>query len=234
MYGFTLYSAPHIIILIICAAASVCAGIFYRRASRDSQNKTGFLLAVLLVVLDIAHYIVFYFIGELSVNAIPLHLCAMTIYLILFHSVHLSDWLAQTLYAVCLPGVWSALLFPNWTMYPIFSYPSLHSFTMHCLMSMYIIMQLTSCRIRPRLRAIWKPAVFLVVAAAIAWMANFYLHTNFMFLNRPVPGSPLEPLYNLAGGILPLYLLFFGIFAMIVLVIMYLPFSIYNLIRKRR
>ena len=234
MGGFTLFSTPHLIIIAIIVAASVCAGIFYRKMPGPTRDRVGFLLALVLVLLDVSHYIVFYFIGELSYNAIPLHLCALTIYLILFHSVRMSDWMGQTLYAACLAGVWGAILFPNWTMYPIFSYPSLHSFNMHCLMSMYIIAQLSSGRIRPRLRSIWKPSVFLVVTAAIAWMANYYLNTNFMFLRLPVPGSPLEFLAKLANGSHALYLVYFGILALVIMTIVYLPFSIYNLIKRKK
>lgn len=221
-------SVPHIITLLIIIALCICVAFLYRKMSEKGRNIFGLILGIAVVALDLIHYVVYYQMGELSVFAIPLHLCALALYMCLLHSIFRADWMGQVLYDLCLPGVWCALLFPDWVRYPLLSYPSLHSFATHALVSIYVIMQLATRRIQPRLSAIWKPILFLCVTVPAAAIANNALGTNFMFISVPSPGSPLEFLSSLAGGSHALYLVFFGLLAIIVMTIMYIPFAIYN------
>lgn len=256
-------SVPHIVTLLIIIALCICVAFIYRQISEKARNIFGLIIGIIVVALDLVHYVVYYQMGELSVFAIPLHLCALALYMCLLHSIFCpdwkgqggtesrgiprdsrtgpgstgrtegrgiprADWMGQVLYDLCLPGVWCALLFPDWVGYPLLSYPSLHSFATHALVSMYVIMQLATRRIQPRLSAIWKPVLFLCVTVPAAAIANNALGTNFMFIAVPSPGSPLEFLASLAGGSHALYLVFFGLLAIIVMTIMYIPFAINN------
>ena len=230
MEGFSIFSAPHIITLLIIVLVSIGASCAYRRVPADKQDMIGLVMGIVIALMDIAHYFGYYYVGELSVNAIPLHLCAMAVYLCLLHSIFRTDWLGQVLYVLCLPGAWCALIFPDWAGTPFFSYPSLHSFIEHGLIVIYIIMQTASGRIKPRLSKIWKPVVFLCAAVPAAAIANGILGTNFMFINYPAPGSPLEFLAALAGGSHAVYLILFALLAFIVMTIMLLPFTL----RRRR
>ena len=85
---------------------------------------------------------------------------------------------------------------------------------------------------RPRLRSVWKVMVFLVALAAVVYGINLKLRTNYMFLNRPVPGTPLMLCAALPGrwG----YLLGYALLAMCVLVLMNLPFSLWERWKTRR
>ena len=224
--GFSILSAPHITVLVIIAIASIVAALIYRKLSVAMQDAVGLCLGIIIAVTDISHYIIYYFLGELSVFAIPLHLCAMAVYVCLLHSIIRADWMGQVLYALCLPGVWCALIFPDWTRFPFFSYQSLDSFIIHGLISAYITAQLISGRITPRLKAIWKPVVFLGITAPIAAIANRFLGTNFMFISRASQGSPLEWLASLTGESHALYLILYGLLVLIVMTLLYLPFEI--------
>lgn len=280
--GFSIMSVPHIVTLLIIIALCICVAFIYRQISEKARNIFGLIIGIIVVALDLVHYVVYYQMGELSVFAIPLHLCALALYMCLLHSIFCpdwkgqggtesrdiprdsrtgpgstgrtegrgisraqwtrrgstgrtegrgiprADWMGQVLYDLCLPGVWCALLFPDWVRYPLLSYPSLHSFATHALVSIYVVMQLSTRRIQPRLSAIWKPILFLCVTVPAAAIANNALGTNFMFIAVPSPGSPLEFLSSLAGGSHALYLVFFGLLAIIVMTIMYIPFAIYN------
>jgi len=230
--GFSILSAPHMAILAAIVLACICAALFYRKIPERTQNIIGMCSGILIALIDISHYIVYYFLGELNVFSIPLHLCALAVYVCLLHSIFRSDWMGQVLYALCLPGVWCALLFPNWTIYPIFSYESLDSFVIHGLIAVYITSQIAAGRIRPRLSYIWKPVLFLCAVVPVAAAANLLLVTNFMFISYASPGSPLEWLEMLAGGSHALYLIYFAILALAVMTVLYLPFSIHNRRRK--
>ena len=226
-------SMPHILTLAVIAVVCICAALLYRKLPVRGQNIAGLCVGIILPLFDILHYFDFANLGMLWVGSLPFHLCGLSVYMCLLHSIFKADWMGQSLYVLCLPGVWSALLFPDWTNFPLLSTPSLYSFIMHSIISMYIIMQLAAGRIRPRLSAIWKPAIFIVAAAIVAGVINHFYKTNFMFLNYPAPGSPLEFIAKLSGGSHALYLLFFGILALIVMTILYLPFSIYRLYKQK-
>lgn len=221
-----LLGLPHIIAVVIIVILCIACSVLYRKLSEMAQNRAGLCVGILLAVLDIIHYFVFDALGELSVNAIPLHLCALAVYVCLFHSIFKTDFAGQVLYDLCLPGAWCAILFPDWIGYPPLGYPSLHSYAVHGLIVIYITAQLAAGRIRPRFKAIWKPVVFLCVAVPVAAMVNRALGTNFMFISHASAGSPLEWLWQLAGGVHAIYLVLYGLLALIVMTLMYAPYEV--------
>lgn len=230
--GFSRYSAGHMIALFIIAAFCVISALVFRRLSEKGMRKVSLILGLLITAVDLVHYWVYYRMGILGVESLPVHLCSMAVYVCLIHSIFRPDWAGQLLYSLSLPGVWCALIFPDWTDFPILGYPSLHSFAAHGLIAAYIIMQVAGGRIVPRLSHIWKPVVFLCIAAPVAALINHFLGTNFMFMNDPVPGSPLQFLFELAGGNRILYVLFLSALALLLMLLMYLPFLIKAKIKK--
>lgn len=230
--GFERYSAGHILILVIIAAACIIGAVIFRKLPEKGKRVTSLFLGIVITVMDLLHYWLYWRAGILGIVSLPLHLCALAVYVVLIHSIWKPDWAGQVLYALSLPGVWCALIFPDWTAHPILSYPSLHSFIMHGLISLYIIMQVAGRRIVPRFSAIWKCILFLCVTGPAAAIANHFLGTNFMFMAEPVPGSPLQFLFELAGGNGLLYVAFLAVLALLLMTLMYLPFAIYRLVKR--
>lgn len=222
--GFSLYSLPHVAALTIIVLLCILCAIAYRRATHAVRQRVSRILGITILLMEILRTVVYHFMGGMSIYELPLHLCGMAVFLCAIHSLWKPDWLGQVLYALCLPGAWAALLFPDWTMYPFFSFVSLHSFTAHGLIVLYIALQTASGEIRPRLSAIWKPVLFLcVVVPPVLWFDHRF-HANYMFLQLPSAGSPLVVLSNLAGGSLVGYLCLFAAAIFCVMVGMYLPF----------
>ena len=161
--------------------------------------------------------------GFMSTWYLPLQLCDLAIFVCLLHAYFGTDFLGQVLYSLCLPGACLALLFPDWTAYPALNYESIFSFMVHGTIVAYAVMQLTSERVKPDMRKIWKPVVFLCIVVPPIYFLNKLWDTNFFFVNWPSEGSPLMLLWQLGGkmGYLPLY----ALAAFIALVIMYFPFA---------
>lgn len=231
--GFERYSAGHILILGIIAVFCMFGAVIFRKLPEKGKRGVSLFLGIIITAMDLIHYWVYWQMGILGIVSLPLHLCALAVYVCLIHSIWKPDWAGQVLYSLSLPGVWCALFFPDWTAYPLLSYPSMHSFIMHGLISMYIIMQVAGGRIVPRLSAIWKCVVFLCVTAPAAAISNHFLGTNFMFMSEPVPGSPLQFLFEIAGGRGILYVAFLSGLALLLMTLMYLPFLIYRSFRGR-
>ena len=224
--GFSLYSLPHIAALTAIVLLCVCGSLAYQRAGQAARQRGSRAIGITIVLLEILRTVVYHFMGGMTVYELPLHLCGMAVFLCAIHSLCKPDWLGQTLYALCLPGAWAALLFPDWVMYPFFSFVSLHSFAAHGLIVLYITLQTASGEIRPRLSAVWKPVLFLcAVVPPVLWFDRRF-HANYMFLQRPSADSPLVFLSELAGGSYAGYLLLFAIAIFCVMVCMDLPFAL--------
>ncbi len=203
--GFPMFGAAHLAWLALGAAAILLLALRYRRSDAPSRRRQDLAAGWLLAGLIVLRILYLTAIGAMSVWELPLHLCAMAGILCLWHAYRPRAWLSQTLYALCLPGTVAALLFPNWTYYPPVHCITAESFVFHFGVAAYVIFQLLSGRIRPDIRKAWTVFVFLAAVAPPVYLFNRHFGTNFMFLNAPSPGSPLETLADLFGD--PGYLL---------------------------
>lgn len=231
--GFSLFGTAHLAMLAGSAALTVLAELMFRRLSERGRERVMWGMSVSMVALEIGKDFTLAVIGAFSVGYLPLHLCSFAMFVCLFCAAHPKNGACgQILYSVCLPGAVCALLFPDWTRLPLFHFQSLHSFLYHTMLVQFSLFPLVSGRIRPGLRQIWKSMVFLALVSLPVYGINCLLGTNYMFLNRPSRGSPLELLARLPGrfGYLGGYfLLVLG-----VVVLMNLPFSLGRGIARRR
>ena len=125
-----------------------------------------------------------------------------------------------------------ALLFPDWTMFPVLHFQSLHSFVYHTLLVQVSLTPVVTGRVRPGLQHVWKSMTFLLLTALPVGLLNRLLHTNYMFLGHPSAGSPLELLGALPGK----YGYQAGYFLLVlgVLCLLNLPFTVYWRCAKQR
>ena len=118
----------------------------------------------------------------------------------------------------------AALLFPDWTDMPLWHFQSIHSFLYHALLVQFSLLAVVSGQARPSLRNAWKAGAFLAAAAVPVYAFDRAFGMNYMFLLRPVPGTPLELCARLPGqgG----YLVGYALLVAVVLVLLNLPFSL--------
>jgi uncharacterized membrane protein YwaF len=164
-----------------------------------------------IIVLVIGH--------NYNFTYLPLHLCSINIFLILWHAIKPNRLLGNFLYTVCIPGAMAALLFPSWSSLPITSGMHIHSFTVHILLALYPIVLTAAGEIRPTLRQLPLCLGLLAVLAAFAYGVNVLLDTNFMFLMYAEEGNPLAWFGANWGS----HLLGFPVIMAGVILVMYLP-----------
>lgn len=222
--GFSLFSAPHLCALAAILLFCLFGARWYKNLQDRKRRQYARALGLLLFLTDMLRYAVYWRMGGLSIYELPLHLCGLAVYLCILHSLWKPDWLSQTLYTLCLPGACCALVFPDWAMYPFFSFVSLHSFLAHALLVLYIVAQTASGEIVPRLSAIWKPLLFLCIVIPPIYWFDTQFHANYMFLQLPSAGSPLMILSQWARGRHAVYLMLFAGIAFLVMLCMDLPF----------
>ena len=145
--GFSLFSAPHLCTLAAILLFCLFGARWYKKLPDRKRRRCARTLGLLLFLADMLRYAVYWRMGGLSIYELPLHLCGLAVYLCILHSLWKPDWLSQTLYTLCLPGACCALVFPDWTMYPFFSFVSLHSFLAHALLVYILWHKLPSVRL---------------------------------------------------------------------------------------
>ncbi len=218
--GFSLWSFAHITALLLCLGLILALCRLYIRAKNTLRFRRA--LAGLIFsceLLRLAHLALY---GQLTVYQLPLHLCGLAVFFTLFHALRGSEGLWNFLYSCCMPGAVCALLFPDWTACPAFSFVSLLAFFVHSLLAAYPLLQLVSREMRPKPRHLPRCALALLLLSAPVYAFDRRFGANYMFLLSPAPGSPLELFARLLGE--PGYLLGYVPMIGAVWTALYLPF----------
>ncbi len=223
--GFHWYGTGHWIWLIAITAACVLAGLLSPRLSHQGQRRLQWGLSLSSAALICCMELFFWLTGNFGPRTLPLHLCSMAPFLTVLHCLFRRDWLDQVVYTLCMPGAAAALLFPGWSDYPLFSFMGMEGFLSHGLILAYGVTALACGRIRPRLTRLWKVWVFLAVVVPPVYWFNQRYNCNYWFINWSIPGSPLEFLAKFG---FPGYLIAYGMLALIIMLLLDLPWILYQ------
>jgi len=185
------------------------------------RKHAEYLFGSILLGAELLYNGLLIFTGHMNVYTLPLHLCAVSVLLCVIGAFSGSARIGQYMYYFGLPGALCALLFPDWTRYPILNMYSLLEFFIHSLLVSGTAALLAAGRIRPTLRGLAGSCVFVAILAAFLWFFNFHFHTNYMFIMEPVSDSPLAWISKLTGE--NWYLAGFILLVLIVEFLLYLP-----------
>lgn len=221
--GFSLFGTYHIGWLMIITITVILISQYFKKLDANKQKAFQQKVAWSILLLEISKMSYLLMKNEFSINYLPLELCSFAIFAIFYHAYTDNVFVGEMLYNLFLPGAIAALLFCNWTHRPIYEFLSLFSFIFHFTLVLYCMMVVYAGIVKPNRKRILSSLLFLAVTAPIIYQVNKIWNTNFMFLNVPSPGSPLEPLENIFGN--PGYI--FGLVCMVILLwtIMYIPWN---------
>ena len=228
--GFPMFGAAHMLWLALLLAAAVIFLRKYSKWSPDAQERAGRAVGMSLIALMLIRMVYVSLIGKLTVYELPLHLCSIAGFLCALHSFVKWDWLGQTLYALCLPGTVLALVFPDWCYYPPVHFITIEGFLFHAGIVLYAGCQLSSGRIVPEIKKLWKVLLFLLFAVPPVYWFDVQFHVNYMFLRYPSAGSPLEWLASWMGN--PGYLYGYALLTVLVLTLMDAGYALVRVLKK--
>lgn len=224
--GFALYSAPHIAWLVIIAVCVGAGTFIYIRESEAGRTRMLGAVGAVMAAMEIYKDAVLAVTGHMEVQYLPLQLCGLAIIVEIFYIIALNVgagrvriFLGEVMCILCMPGALAALLFPDWTRYPVINFMSLHSFIMHGLLVFVPIAVLVGREHTIHIRRIYMPAVFLVCAAGLVYPVNIAAGCNFMFLRHPSHNSPFEAIYE-SGGY-GAYMLAYAVVVVLAIALMY-------------
>lgn len=196
MGGFSIFDTVHRMWLIFITVFLMAAVFLYRRFSPSQQRTFQKLIFWLLLLSEIAKQVFLFVTDQYSYWSPPLHLCGLGIFIIGWHAYTPNRTTATLLYTLTLPGAAIALIFPGWTIDPVGGFLHIHSFIFHVLLVVFVLALFFTKQLQTTFRDLWRAALFLAVTVPPIYAYNAHFQTNFMFLNKPMQGTPLQWLYD--------------------------------------
>mgnify|MGYP003548385826 FL=1 len=200
MAGFQMFDTIHLIWLVVILIFILVNCYMYKKWSTGWRLRWQRSVFWALFILEIIKQLYLAITDQYTFWSPPLHLCGFGIFIIGIHVYYANRTTSTLLFALTLPGAVIALVFPGWTTDPVGGFLHVHSFIFHALLIVYVVSLLITNDLNVKLNDLWRAVVFLLVTVPIIYFYNQSFNTNFMFLNQPVKGTPLQWLYDAFGA----------------------------------
>ena len=226
MDSFRHFCPEHIGMLITIAAAITAGLIVVRKVSDRKARIVIILLSLVVLAGETIQDILLIREGGDIIGFLPLHLCNLGIFVNLFAAFSRGknqSFFAEVSLVLIMPGSVGALLFPEWTYRPFWSYLPLLCFFTHSLIVFIPLVFLVRRKVRVTFRHFWYPYLFLLAVVPPIYFFNIWTGQNYMFLSYPPANSPLEWLCGITGE--KFYLLGLLVLLTVVLIIEYLVYE---------
>ena len=230
--GFSLYDNQHLTWLFLITLFIIVLSKKYKEMSSYKKNITKKILGSSILLTEVFYQSILIFTGQFNVNYLPLHLCSLSVFLCFYDSFRPNNLVKEFIYCLGMPGALAALLFPNWTMCPLFNFIHINSFVSHGLIVAYPIILLRANELNPNYKRLPSCLLYLLIASTPIYFLNKILNTNFFFLNSPSEGSPLVSLENWLGN--PGYIVGMLFMVLICWIVLYIPVFAKTLHIKKR
>ena len=232
MDSFERFCPEHIGMLIVIAIAITIGLLLIRKGSDKSVRTLLIILSVMALSGEILQDILLIRDGGNLIEFLPLHLCNLGLFVNLIASFtrgKIQSFFSEISVILILPGAVGALIFPDWTYRPFWSYLPLLCFFTHSLLVFIPLTFLVKKKAHISFRHFWYSYLFLLVVTPPIYLLDKHTGVNYMFLLCPPGNTPLEWIEKLLGEnnyILGLILL--------VTVILLIEYSIYAVINAFR
>lgn len=227
--GFGMFSPTHLLTLFVLALLGFFIVRHYLKSSEHQRISLRHKIALTILALEIFKDLALLATGQFTLGDFPFQLCGLGIFFVLWDAYKPSKTTEALLYSLTIPGAAMAELTPDWVTNHFVNLFVWQSFLIHCLLISYVLCRLISHEARPDWRDLWRVVLVLVVIVPIVWGLNQAWQTNFFYLETPVPGSPLMPIYDIFGNF---YILGFMLLVLAFWLVMYLPWQLVKMLKK--
>ena len=227
--GFQMFDSYHLTWLIAIIGTTMLIITAYVKAAPFYRKKVRIFISYSLLVLELVKMVVVYIEGRNLAYYLPIHLCGLAIFLIIAYTHTSNKYIGEILFSITLPGAIVALIIPGWTNEPINSFIGIHSFLYHLAIVVFPLMIVFAKEHQPNVKQLSGSVIFLALTVPAIYLFNKQYNANYMFINWPIPGTPLIALEDVLGN--PGYIL--GLIA-ILLVIWLFMYTFVYLLKKIR
>ncbi len=209
------FGAVHLAYLAVFLALTVCYFFFYKKLNETRRRKADRILGTAVFLCGLFEYGVTALLGRFSLYTLPIHVCSLMFTFCLLHAwtnaarpgssaERLRGFLGAVLFFPALPGVWAALLFPDWMDVPFWNYLSVGGFLAHGLVSVYASSLLVRIAEAPEPAELLRhdlnaSLLFLAVGAAGMFVFDRLTAANYWFMAGPSADSPFLGVYARGG-----------------------------------
>lgn len=228
--GLALFGWSHLVPLLLLAAA-VLALPLARRLDERHRAVARWSMVSALWLAEIGWHVWYLATGQWNVTiALPLHLCSIFVWVTGATLLTRKSPLFEASYLLGVPGAVQALLTPDIGPYDFPHVRWLIYFISHGLLVLAPLWLAIVEGFRPTLRSVARVLIGGNVVAAVVFVVNQAIGSNYMFLARK-PGS--ASLLDVLGP-WPVYLVWLEVLALIMVGLMYVPYAVGDRFRRDR
>ena len=223
--AFEFLGNPHLAAL----GALVLLNLFllrFRNASEGTKTALRWMLALTLVVNEIAWHYWNYSVGRWTIQTmLPLHLCSVLVWLGALMLVTKSYRIYEFMYLLGVAGAIQALVTPDLGIYGFPHFRFFQTFLSHGLIVTSAIFMTVVEGFRPTFKSILRVVVWTNVYALIIFFVNSALGSNYLMINyKPDLPSILDLMPEW-----PVYILYMELIGLVSVLLLYLPFAVKDL-----
>lgn len=222
---FVLFSPEHLLALVIILLFNL--SFIYVRKSSNQKLKDGirYALAGILVLNEFGWHVWNIATGQWSIQLhLPFHLCSVLVWLGAYMLITKSYPIFEFAYFLGIAGALQALLTPDAGIYGFPHFRAFQTFISHgAIISSAVFMALVE-GFRPRWASFKRVFLWTNIYLIVITGLNFIIQSNYLYSrHKPPTASLLDVL-----GPWPLYLLIVEFIALIMCLVLYLPYMIYD------
>lgn len=235
--GYPLFGTAHLVSVAVTLLLVVIAIRMIDREDGAAQKKVLKVIPVFMLFLEAVKDLFLVAIDRFSIGYLPLHVCSIGIFIFLLREYlpwkRGRQYFGEVAVTLIMPASVAALIFADWTIYyPVLNFINLHSYLWHGLLILYPLILYRAKEISPSIKHIHWVIIFLCLVVPPIYLFDKHFGCNYFFVNRPVPGSPLEWLASFMGN--PGYLAGYAVLVLVVLILVYLIFAGLSHFKSRR
>lgn len=219
-----MFSSVHVNTMLVIALCCIAFIFFSRRLKSERDIKmTGFILGTITLLQQVSLYVWYTFSGMWSLQiTLPLQLCDISIFIAILVMFKRSRYLMELLYFWGLGGATQAILTPDIGEFTFPHFAFYQFFLSHSLIIITVIYLIVAYRFRPTFKSVIRVFVITNIYGLMMLPVNYLTGGNYLFLHeKPAGGSILDFM-----GPWPWYLLSLEALAIVVFLLLYLPFAI--------
>ena len=235
--GYGRFSPQHWATLAGCALLIAVLLFLFRRMPEERKNLWMRVIPWVMAALECFKDLFLIQAGRFGAGYLPLHLCSLGLFVFLLYAhSKTARWkgvFGEIAVTLILPGSIAALLFPDWAhLYPVFNFMNLYGYVWHSLLVIYPLLCLSQKQVRLSIRHIHYDFLFLLCTVPPVYLFDRIFHCNYMFVNWPPKGTPLEWIASVTGD--AVYLAGYAVFSVFVIVLIYAAIGCVHLIKDAR
>ena len=223
--GYPLFGAAHLISVAITLAFTIFLLAVITRLEDEKRRRIQKFIPGVMVIMEIFKDMFLVSVNRFGIGYLPLHICSIGIFVFLLREYLPWLWaknaLGEIAFIIIMPASMAALLFADWTIYyPVLNFMNIYSYVWHGMLVLYPLLIRRCNEISPSIKHIHYNLIFLMLIVPPIYVFDKHFGCNYLFVNWPVPGSPLVWLESVMGN--PGYLVGYGVLTAIVILTMYL------------